>query len=103
MSAVEPQDTTRESEEILKRIGDGSGSEFDIFAGALALAALERPRIELARYRVTCQKLLTMYTRTRREVSIRSKNPSPLCARQLSSTTTIRATSKHMMIFRMPT
>ena len=59
MSAVEPQDTTRESEEILKRIADeGSGSEFDIFAGALALAALERPRIELARYRDHMSKFI---------------------------------------------
>ena len=58
MTAAERQDTTRESEEILKGIGDGSDSGFDIFAGALALAALERPRIELARYRDHMSKII---------------------------------------------
>ena len=58
MNATAIQDTTRESEEILKCIGDSSDGGLDIFAGALALAALERPRIELARYRDHMSKII---------------------------------------------
>ena len=58
MKATAIQDTMRESEEILKCIGDGYGSGFDIFAGALALAALERPQIELTSYRHHMEKII---------------------------------------------
>lgn len=58
MSATQIRDTTRESQAILKCIGDGSDDGLDIFAGALALAALERPRIELARYRDHMSKII---------------------------------------------
>ena len=58
MKAAAIHDTKRESEEILKCIGKGSDSGFDIFAGALALAALEQPRIELTRYRRHMEKII---------------------------------------------
>jgi regulator of sirC expression with transglutaminase-like and TPR domain len=58
MSATAIQDTARESEDTLKCIGNGPDSGFDIFAAALALAAVERPRIELARYREHMAKII---------------------------------------------
>jgi regulator of sirC expression with transglutaminase-like and TPR domain len=58
MTTVKRLDTTRESEEMLKCIGDGPDSGFDVFAGALALAALERPHIDLETYREHMSKVI---------------------------------------------
>ncbi len=44
-------DTREEAEAVLKRIGGAADAEIDLAEGALALAALDRPRVPLARYR----------------------------------------------------
>ena len=51
MMTTERPHSTPDAQDLLKGIGDGPDSGFDIFEGALALAALERPRVDLARYR----------------------------------------------------
>ena len=51
MMTIDRPDSTPTAQELLKGIGDGPDSGFDIFDGALALAAVERPRVDLARYR----------------------------------------------------
>ena len=57
MMTAERPDSTRDAEALLKGIGEGADSGFDIFEAALALAALERPRVDLARYREHMTKL----------------------------------------------
>ena len=44
-------DTREEAEALLARIGTAGDGEIDIGEGALALAALDRPQVPLARYR----------------------------------------------------
>ncbi len=44
-------DTREEAEAILARIGAAQDAEIDLAEGALALAALDRPQVPLARYR----------------------------------------------------
>lgn len=47
----QPADTRAEAEAILTRIATAADAEIDLAEGALALAALDRPQVPLARYR----------------------------------------------------
>ena len=49
--------TTSSIREALRRIGDGPGEGFDLAEAALALAALDRPRVALDHYRHHLQEL----------------------------------------------
>ncbi len=64
MTTAEHRDGTPDAEALLKTIGDDPDSGFDLFEGALALAALERPRVDLARYRDHMSKLIQDVERT---------------------------------------
>ncbi len=64
MTTAEHRDGTPDAEALLKTIGDDPDSGFDLFEGALALAALERPRVDLARYRDHMSKLIQDVKRT---------------------------------------
>jgi regulator of sirC expression with transglutaminase-like and TPR domain len=50
-------DTREEAEALLARIGAATDGEIDIAEGALALAALDRPQVPLARYREHLREL----------------------------------------------
>jgi regulator of sirC expression with transglutaminase-like and TPR domain len=50
-------DTRAEAEAILARIAASSDAEIDLAEGALALAALDRPQVSLARYRAHLAEL----------------------------------------------
>lgn len=54
---AEGADTREEAEAILARIGANAGAEIDLAEGALALAALDRPQVPLARYRAHLAEL----------------------------------------------
>lgn len=53
----EGADTRAEAEAILSGIGASADAEIDLAEGALALAALDRPRVPLARYRAHLAEL----------------------------------------------
>ena len=49
--SLEDADTREEAEAILRQIAAAADAEIDLAEGALALAALDRPQVPLARYR----------------------------------------------------